>query len=80
MPQGMEWAELPKDGRTRTNWPAIAQALRANPGAWAKVEGAEHVAMSIRRGRLQAFRPVGHFEATLRQGQVFARYVGESND
>lgn len=51
---------------------AIADELRANPGRWAVVAEAANPgsATHIRTGHYVAFRPVGHFEATLRGLQV----------
>lgn len=61
-----------------------AAILRKNPGKWArileedKVESAQHRAYAMRSGKYVAFRPAGSFEATLRGGEVYARFVGDS--
>lgn len=62
----------------------IAEALKYHPGEWALIleKGHQTTAARIRSGRISAFRPAGHFEATARntdeQGRcrVYARYIG----
>ena len=85
----MKWEEPPQQllGRGRTDWRAIADALKSNPNEWAVV--AENVSAStgthIRYGRLKAFEPSGAFEARVsgaradssgRASKVYARFVG----
>lgn len=76
-----------KNGPRRTEfWRAVAEQLREHPGRWALVCDGERwnyaggVAGQIINGRITAFRPAGHFEATTRSTigdfQVYARYVG----
>ena len=69
-----EWENPPE--RNRTEWEGIAEELRAHPGRWAKVADKGTYTASIKRGRLRAFRPVGHYEATSHKGHLHIRYKG----
>jgi hypothetical protein len=78
--------ELPgsAQGRYNDKYQELAKALIANPKRWAGVAGGQlggaspHAAAQvIRDGKAAAFRPFGEFEASVRGGQLFARYVGE---
>lgn len=84
----IEWLdELPaaparKRPAPKAAWVAVANALRENPGKWAKVESygkkptATGVASKIRKGENLAFEPAGAFEAAVRpDGDVFDLYV-----
>lgn len=53
---------------------ALAAALRSNPGRWALLIGLSGAA-TVRDGA--QYRPRGSYEAVVRQGHVYARYVGE---
>jgi hypothetical protein len=70
------WEEPP--GKDRRNWHAIADALRANPKTWARVESANDArhAHYINSAKSKAFEPAGSFQAMLRKGHVYARFVG----
>ena len=82
------WADPPliTKGRYSTRWREVAKQLRARPNEWAMVASAAppSTASHIRTGKLAAFSPAGHFEATARRGPdlpanrriVYARYVG----
>ena len=68
----------------------VAETLKSNPDAWAKVgkyrtvNSSASVASHIRGGLLAAYAPAGTFEAVARtvDGEywVYARYIGEGND
>lgn len=69
----------------RENHRQIVERLRAARGEWHRVTesasfaergSAGNVAMRIRDGLLAAYRPAGHFEAVVRDGATWARYVG----
>lgn len=81
------WEEPPQ-----SNWNSIARrelqefadALRANPGRWARYPRDAHptVTTYIKKARSKVWAPAGSFEATIStvNGEkiVFVRYVGES--
>lgn len=75
MSELVEWEE--PEGERR-NWEAIAETLRANPNQWAHIKGTStaHHSHYINSGRTKAFSPAGSFEAMVRKGKVFARFVG----
>lgn len=60
----------------------IAAACRQAPGVWAEVgayvtpTSAKSMASFIRTGRLRAYRPARSFEAEVRDGTLWTRYVG----
>ena len=61
----------------------FADALRANPGRWAKhpttfgnESTARNTSSVIRRDRSATF-PAKEFDAETRNGQVYVRYVGD---
>lgn len=55
-----------------------AETLRTKPGRWALLADLESgAAGSIRSGQLVPYRPGGSFEAVVRRGRVYARFVGE---
>lgn len=55
-----------------------AETLRSRPGRWALLADIEpNAASSIARGLLVPYRPGGSFEAVIRRGRVYARFVGE---
>jgi hypothetical protein len=82
----IEWADPPALVN-RTDWAAIATALRSRPGQWAKVKTgtSSQVAAAIKSGQYRAFQPAGSFEArtsktatgTDGQSDIYARFVGE---
>jgi hypothetical protein len=75
MSDAITWEQPP--GKDRQNWAEIAEALRANPDRWAKIESASTAYCSfIKQGRTKAFQPAGSFEARLRGGKVYARFIG----
>lgn len=78
------WQDPPPDGRTVTNWNAVAAALRARPGEWALVASgvSSSLATQIRSGRRVAFRPARSFDATSRKRpdgkhDIYARAVAK---
>jgi hypothetical protein len=81
----IEFGELPESTLLSRNARhlAIAEALRARPGEWARVErdGNAGLAHHIRNGKIKPYQPAGVFEATSRRTpagvDVWARYVGE---
>ena len=76
----MSWEEPPRT-TPRNNWNKIAEALRANPGQWAKLETASTAYCAfIKQGRTKAFQPAGSFEATLQKRVLYARYIGAPDE
>lgn len=80
----MKWEDPPTGyrGRPRSEvWAREAAELRSHPGTWAKIaedmtsDKAGHLANNIRAGKLKNFSPRGDFEATSRNGAVYARFV-----
>ena len=70
-----------------SKWRDEARILRANPGRWALLaeypdttSSARTLAWQIKSGRLAAFRPGGSFEATSRQGSVYARFLADHSE
>lgn len=63
-------------------WHAIAAAARDNPGAWVKVPKAAPYTKrrQVRNGLLSAFRPIGAFDAAIREGRLYIRFLGEPVD
>jgi hypothetical protein len=58
-----------------------AEALRGRPGRWALLADLESgSAGSIRSGQLVPYRPGGTFDAVVRRGRVYARYLGKAVD
>lgn len=56
---------------------AYAEALKAQPGRWAVLPDLPASAVpAMKDGAASAYRPAGAFEAVVRNGQVYARYVG----
>ena len=75
--------ELPADGRAKHPvLKAFAAALRARPGAWAvypaEVKRAANAAAAINRGSNTNLSP--GFEARVRGGVCYVRFVGEPKD
>lgn len=66
------------------DWDNIAENLKANKGEWFEIGNDLPISTGshITSGRLNAFRPAGHFEGTIRGKKdgravtVYARYVG----
>lgn len=55
----------------------LSAGLKARPGQWFELVAAPlHVAYTIRSGGCRVYRARGQFEATVREGAVYARYVG----
>ena len=78
----MKWETPTPKGQQIYPWAEWAEALKANPGQWARfdeVKTSTHQ-NAIVTGRLKDFRPAGAFEAITRQKVLFIRYVGEQND
>lgn len=82
---GIEWSNPPTARRGKTTDPqyvAIAEALKARPGEWAKIiDGSKDtsVVTKIKKGSLAAFEPEGAFDATGRRSEdgyitVWARF------
>lgn len=76
----------PRGGADR-NHPEIAEALKANPGRWARLNfdfvdaaKANNLASTIKSARLSPYRPKGSFQARVRtvdgEVRVYARYIG----
>lgn len=80
----VEFGELPpsRSNYRRNAWTDEVEALRARPGEWALLARksstiqANAFAQKIRSGIMHAFRPAGSFEATQRDCDVWARYIG----
>lgn len=86
----MTWESPPpkKRGAPRVKWQREADALRKNPGKWAKLVvdtnqgGAHSMGHQIRSGVYAAFRPGGSFEIAVREINakkfaIYVRYVGD---
>jgi len=59
------------------NHALIAEELRSRPGEWAMLPDlAPSFSAQIRSGVNTAYRPAGTYEATARNGVLYARYVG----
>lgn len=77
------WETPPQRKPNRVSWLVEAQQLRSRPGMWARIadRNTKHSARSmvwqIHTGALLAFRPAGDFEASARDGAVWARYLGD---
>lgn len=83
---GIEWSEPPTARRGKAaadqQYIAIADALKARPGQWAKIiDGSKDtsVVTKIKKGTLAAFEPEGAFDATGRRSEdgyitVWARF------
>lgn len=89
-PEKIEWSEPPpRKWRKGSQWDLIADALRSNPGQWAKIvtNGDIAVATQAERGELVCFRPAGSFEKrtivtgeSRWTGDVWLRYIGENGE
>lgn len=73
--------------KVKYDWEATAKALRERPGEWAVVvqsgeapskRAAQDITRYIKRGSENM--PKGEFYAVTREDQVFAVYVGGSNN
>jgi len=82
----IDWSEPPMKAKPTGGHAAhveFAEALRSNPGKWAKMDGdhASSQVTNIRKGTLKAFTG-GEFEATSRglpesrRCEVYVRFVG----
>jgi hypothetical protein len=81
----IRWEDPPED-RRGTDWAAVGQALKQQPGKWAlavvcnNTVTAGAVARDIRVGKYPAMRALGSFDAMARsvdgEARVYARYVG----
>ena len=82
MSEGMD--ELPGKPRAADDYPGFAEKLTCNPMRWYEWEWPLHssntsgVQNRIHKGVLKAFRPAGFYEARVREGQLYVRYVGEN--
>lgn len=85
----VQWEDPPVDGRSQRSGAfadaKFAEALRSRPGEWAYYGERESSAVTkIRQGKVNAFYPRGHYDATSRKipdsvpvkYKVWARYVG----
>lgn len=88
-PDNIVWQEPPAaKPRKPSMWVPIAEALKSNPGQWAKVvdNGTTGIGSQASNGDLVCFRPKGAFEhrTILRGGRfigdVYLRYVGENRE
>ena len=84
----IQWEVPPPATRGRSAAPdPIAEALRKNPGEWARIAvkdkqaTANSLAVTIKRGTRKGFGPAGSFESVTRsldgKGIVYARFVGQ---
>lgn len=83
----VEFGELPvTTGRDPNAWQNEAAELKARPGQWARVatkqttSSAGTLASRIKEGQIRAFIPAGHFQAVIRGMDVWARYVGPTDE
>lgn len=88
-PNSITWEEPPQPaGRKPSKWAPIADALRSNPGQWAKVVSGDNIGLGAQasKGELICFRPAGSFEhRTVLKGNrfigdVYLRYIGEHGE
>lgn len=84
----LQWEE-PQDRRfSKEEYGPIAEGLRTRPGHWARLADgltesrtqASSLALSVRRGKLSAFKPQGAYEARSSKDKVWVRYVGENQE
>lgn len=69
--------ELTEELNKRAKYAEESAELRANPGVWGELEAAAiATAGNIRQGLLGSFKPIGDWEAKVRGGRVFVRYIG----
>lgn len=71
-------------------WQELADTCRANVGVWFHAtDQSPAAANNVESGRLAAFRPVGSWEAVMREvkvvsgkrrGDLYVRFVGEEGD
>lgn len=77
--------ENPPPLKTRVRWLEEAAQLRTRPTVWARITecsstiSAENMARGIRVGRLNAFNPVGAYDARSHGRGVWAAYLGDGN-
>lgn len=89
-PDELVWEEPPGPApRKGSQWDLVADALRSNPGQWAKIVSDDDIAVktAAERGELRCFRPAGSFEGRTKlspgerwKGDVWLRYVGEHGE
>ena len=88
-PSNLTWEEPPdQQPRKPSKWAPIAEALKSNPGQWAKVvsNGTTGIGSQATNGDLICFRPKGSFEhrTVLKGGRfigdVYLRYIGENGE
>ncbi len=81
----MKFQDPPKAGNCKYDHQSIAAELKANPGRWALVfeNVFSSLSVSIKSGRLAAYRPAGSFEAlsasrngSTNKADIYVRYVG----
>jgi hypothetical protein len=60
----VEFGDPPSKRESLYDWVAVARALRAKPGEWARVfEGGKvSTATAVKAGAIQAFRPISEWE------------------
>lgn len=70
----VRWVKAPADSK----WTRASAALRARPGEWAVLDvTSANLSTDARRielGVLAAFKPPGHFRATVRDREIWAVY------
>jgi hypothetical protein len=89
-PKELVWEDppgpRPKKG---SQWDLVAEALKSNPGQWAKIvtQGQTAIKTDAEKGTLRCFRPAGSFEGRVKLmenerwvGDVWLRYVGEDQE
>ena len=90
MTKALTFSEVPpvkRSGRppSRRHQNTVRQLLD-HPGKWAIVHtgrskaSASSLAYHIRNGSSASYRPAGAFEATVRDKEVYARYVGPDGE
>jgi len=76
----VRWVDEPPPRRSPVNTrkhTLIAEVLRSRPGRWALVpEVGINLASAVNGGGMATYRPAGTFEAVVRQGQMYMRYIG----
>jgi len=76
-----ELVDLP--GRRRGfDWFALAAEVRQNPGKWHRVPTAptNGAGAQINGGLLVAFRPVGDYQAAVRDHVLYVKYEPQTDD
>jgi len=85
------WQSPPPDHRKPrriSRWEPVANALRGNPGKWARIGVQINVSVvrAAAKGELVCFRPAGSFEGRCTNftnrytADVYLRYIGEHGE